>query len=76
MWRCEKCGSNLLASTTTCPVCQLAPTAREALERPTPAQHDAIYAWICAVGILFPPLVLMLAFVWLIYWITRDETKA
>jgi hypothetical protein len=76
MWRCEKCGSNLLESTPACPVCKLPPAAREVLERPTPSQPEANFAWIWAVGIFFPPLGAMLAFVWLIHWLSpRDETK-
>jgi hypothetical protein len=77
MWRCEKCGSNLLETTTVCPVCKFTPAEREAMQRPNPAQPEANFAWIWAIGILFPPLGLMLAFVWLIYWLTpRDETKS
>ena len=55
MWRCKKCNANLLDGTAECPVCQL-PAGVAAAVKPTEIEPSSkFWLWVL-VGILFPPL--------------------
>lgn len=59
MWRCNSCNANLLDSTTECPVCKLPPDSASAINPREIEASSKFWLWV-AVGVLFPPLGLMM----------------
>jgi hypothetical protein len=82
MWTCASCGSNLLDSTTECPVCANAPPSDDAatatgvleIDTSSPAAKEEDHTWLMIViGVLLPPLGLLFLLIYLAKWITPDE---
>jgi hypothetical protein len=59
MWRCQKCNANLLGGTPECPVCKL-PSDAASMVNPTEIEASSKFWLWLALGVLFPPLGLIM----------------
>lgn len=59
MWRCSQCHANLLEGTRECPVCQL-PAEAAAVVRPSEVESSSKFWLWLLIGILIPPLGLIM----------------
>jgi hypothetical protein len=65
MWRCPKCHANLLDNTRECPVCQLSPDQAAVVRPASPEPSSKFWFWVL-VGVLIPPLGLVMLLTYLL----------